>query len=204
MISGAVSCPTAPLLLPGLTGGPVPAVEELRQACLAAVRDLLVPDLAEVAVIGSDVAWGDQSLAEAVGTYLLREAGCTAAVSTLSIAADAPAAECLAAGRALGLRSTAVLVLADGSACRGVKAPGYLDPRAEPFDAAVQRALDTADAGTLASLDCELAAELLAGGRAAWQVLAGAADGLDLSTQTYYADDPFGVWYPVVRWTPAG
>ena len=97
-----------------------------------------------------------------------------------------------------------LLVMADGSACRGLKAPGYLDPRAAPFDQAIERALTGGDPSGLAVLDADLAAELLVAGRAAWQVLAGATERRRFAAQVHYLGDPFGVWYPVVSWQPAG
>ena len=48
-------------------------------------------------------------------------------------------------------------------------------------------------------LDQGLARELLAAGRPAWQVLAGAIPGKAPATEILYADDPFGVFY-LVAW----
>ena len=95
-----------------------------------------------------------------------------------AVADDASPEECLRLGRELAGpadRRVALLVMGDGSACLNEKAPGYLDPRAEPYDAAVAEALRTADASALAALDPALSRELWVAGRAAWQVLAGAA-----------------------------
>lgn len=85
--------------------------------------------------------------------------------------------ECARLGRELGERCqrAAFLVMADGSARRTLKAPGYLDERAEPFDDAVARALADADVAALAAIDPMAASEVMAAGRAPWQVLAGAA-----------------------------
>ncbi len=76
-----------------------------------------------------------------------------------------------------GPRTVGLLVVGDGAATHTEKAPGHLDERAGPFDAAVAAALRDADPAALAALDPELAAQLLAAGRAPWQVLAGAAGG---------------------------
>ena len=54
--------------------------------------------------------------------------------------------------------------MGDGSARRTVKAPGYLDPAAEPFDARVATALAAGDAGALAGLDPAEGERLLAAG----------------------------------------
>jgi hypothetical protein len=49
----------------------------------------------------------------------------------------------------------------------------------------------------LLALDPALARDLMATGRPAWQVLAGALAGTPVSTEIRYADDPFGVFYLV-------
>jgi hypothetical protein len=97
----------------------------------------------------------------------------------------------------------AILCLGDGSARRSDKAPGWFDPRAEPFDRTVATALAEADLAALRGLDPELAAELLVAGRASWQVLAGAAAGKRLSGTLSYDEAPFGVGYFVAGWAPA-
>jgi aromatic ring-opening dioxygenase LigB subunit len=95
----------------------------------------------------------------------------------------------------------ALLVMGDGSACRTVKAPGYLDERAEAYDAAVAAALGGADTAALAALDAELSAALKASGRAPWQVLAGAAEGADVGGELLYDEAPYGVGYFVAAWS---
>jgi hypothetical protein len=110
---------------------------------------------------------------------------------------------CATAGRTIAESAprVALLAMADGSACRTVKAPGYLDERAEPFDAAVTVALASADTEALAALDPVLAQDVKAAGRAPWQVLAGAAEGAGLSGQLLYDAAPYGVGYFVAAWT---
>ena len=89
--------------------------------------------------------------------------------------------DCVRAGRALAERLAAgsepvgLLVLGDGAATHTPLAPGYLDIRAEGFDAAVAAALGSADLAVLLALDAQLAAELRVAGREAWQVGAAAA-----------------------------
>lgn len=95
----------------------------------------------------------------------------------------------------------ALLVLGDGSACRTVKAPGYLDERAAPYDAAAARALAAADLPALLSLDADLARTLKSSGRAPWQILAGTAEGTDLDGSLLYEDAPYGVGYMVATWS---
>ncbi len=112
-----------------------------------------------------------------------------------------PAAACLRLGadlRSLGDR-VGLLVMADGSACRSLRAPGYLDPRAAAFDAVLEEAVRGGDLGPLRAMDPDLARELLVAGRAGWQVLAGAMPGRAPSTEILYEADPFGVFY-LVAW----
>jgi hypothetical protein len=145
------------------------------------------------------------------------------------IAALAAPDDCLRLGRQVALSAprVALLAMGDGSARRSVSAPGYLDERAAPFDAGVERAVRDADLAALAALDPGLAADLMAVGRPAWQVLAaalgaatlsaatlsaarrrdgpGAADGLPpgpLRTEVLYSDAPFGVGYLVATLAP--
>lgn len=110
---------------------------------------------------------------------------------------------CAEAGRSLAARAdrVAMLVMGDGSACRTVKAPGYLDERAVDFDTLATRALGSADVAALSALDESLAYELKVAGRAPWQVLAGAAEGAGLEGRLLYEDAPYGVGYTVAAWS---
>ncbi|MFE7748461.1 class III extradiol dioxygenase subunit B-like domain-containing protein [Streptomyces sp. NPDC057428] len=139
----------------------------------------------------------------AVGAWLLRRARWNGPVEGLGVGEPLPADRCLRAGADLADRAerVALLVMGDGSACRTVKAPGYLDERAEDFDAAAARALGSADIAALSALDESLAYELKVSGRAPWQVLAGAAEGAGLGGQLLYEDAPYGVGYVVAAWS---
>jgi hypothetical protein len=138
----------------------------------------------------------------AVAGWLLRD-WITAPVRGLGVGERTDGKRCAAAGRdaALSAERVALLVMGDGSACRTVKAPGYLDERAEPFDAAVAAALADADTAALMALDPVLAGELRAAGRAPWQVLAGAAEGAGLAGRLLHESVPYGVAYFVAAWT---
>ncbi|MFB7675887.1 class III extradiol dioxygenase subunit B-like domain-containing protein [Kitasatospora purpeofusca] len=138
-----------------------------------------------------------------VGAWLLGRAGATLPTHACAVPADAPADRMLGLGQGLaGLADrVGLLVMGDGSACRSLKAPGYLDERAEGYDAELARALGTADTAALAALDPGLAAELKAEGRAPWQVLAGAAEGAGLTARLGYQDAPYGVGYLVASWS---
>ncbi|SEN38578.1 class III extradiol dioxygenase subunit B-like domain-containing protein [Actinacidiphila rubida] len=138
----------------------------------------------------------------AVAAWLLR--GWSAApVEGLGVGEQLAPETCAAAGRAVAASAerVALLVMGDGTACRSLKAPGYLDERAEGFDAAVAAALAGADIRILADLDVALAQELKAGGRAPWQVLAGAAEDAHLTGELLHDSAPYGVGYFVAAWT---
>ncbi|MCX4515257.1 class III extradiol dioxygenase subunit B-like domain-containing protein [Streptomyces sp. NBC_01619] len=140
----------------------------------------------------------------AVAAWLLdRARWADAPVEGLGVDTAQSAERCAESGRQLAARAgrVAMLVMGDGSACRTLKAPGYLDERAAPFDAEAARALGAADLAALAALDVPLAEELKVAGRAPWQVLAGAAEGADLGGQLLYEDAPYGVGYFVAAWS---
>ena len=140
----------------------------------------------------------------AVGAWLLERTGWSdAPIEGLGVGELLAPERCVRIGRDVAARAerVALLVMGDASACRTLKAPGYLDERAAPFDAEVARALGAVDTDALAVLDPGLAHELKASGRAAWQVLAGAAQGADLGGALLYEDAPYGVGYLVAGWS---
>lgn len=120
-----------------------------------------------------------------------------------------PAPGCAALGTELAAEwahdpePVGLLVIGDGAATHTERAPGFLDERAQRFDADVAAALRTADRDALAALDAGLAAELLAAGRAPWQVLAAATAGRHWRGELLHSSMPFGVAYHVAVWTPA-
>ncbi|MFF9086498.1 class III extradiol dioxygenase subunit B-like domain-containing protein [Streptomyces sp. NPDC014991] len=140
----------------------------------------------------------------AVAGWLLERTGwADASIEGLGIDASLAPERCAEVGRELGARAArvALLVMGDASACRTLKAPGYLDERAAPFDAEVARALGAADLAALRALDPGLARELKASGRAPWQVLAAAAEDARLTGALLYEDAPYGVGYLVATWS---
>jgi hypothetical protein len=139
-----------------------------------------------------------------LGAYLLDQAGYGGPRRLHSVSQDDPPADCLRLGKEIGGTATraGLLVMADGSARRGRRAPGHLDERAAPFDAAIERAMRAGDLPALGAVDPGLARELMATGRPAWQVLAGATDGAALRADVMYAGDPFGVMYLVAFFRP--
>ena len=234
MLVAAAVCPHPPLLVPGVGAGASGELDGLRVACDAAVLDLLAPDPTLVVVVGGapavgpygEGAWGSLAgfgvrvpvgsgpggptlpLSLTLGRWLLDRADGQADRQPLlfGVEPDAGTDRCLALGEALAGRAdrVALLVMGDGSARRSVKGPGGLDPAAEPFDTTVVDALAAGDPDALAGLDPTRAADLLAAGRAPWQVLAGAARGGTWQGAVTWTGSPYGVTYLVATWTPAG
>ncbi|MGW0970536.1 class III extradiol dioxygenase subunit B-like domain-containing protein [Streptomyces sp. NPDC002516] len=140
----------------------------------------------------------------AVAAWLLERTGWSdAPVEGLGVGEPLETERCVETGERIGARAgrVALLVMGDASACRTLKAPGYLDERAEAFDAEVARALADADVAALKALDASLAYELKAAGRAPWQILAGAAEGAGLGGALLHEDAPYGVGYLVAAWS---
>jgi hypothetical protein len=140
----------------------------------------------------------------AVAAWLLRRTDWAhAPLEGLGVGEPLAPQRCIQTGREIvaGAERVALLVMGDASACRSLKAPGYLDERAAGFDAEVARALAAADVAALEALDPALARELMASGRAPWQVLAGAAEDAGLSGALLYEDAPYGVGYLVAAWS---
>ncbi|WP_329115107.1 class III extradiol dioxygenase subunit B-like domain-containing protein [Streptomyces sp. NBC_01353] len=140
----------------------------------------------------------------AVAAWLLeRTDWADAPVEGLGVGEPLEPARCVSTGRELAATAdrVALLVMGDGSACRTLKAPGYLDERAAAFDAEAAQALGAADVDALLALDENLAYELKVAGRAPWQVLAGAAEGAELDGRLLYQDAPYGVGYFVAAWS---
>ncbi|MFD6566288.1 class III extradiol dioxygenase subunit B-like domain-containing protein [Micromonospora profundi] len=127
----------------------------------------------------------------------------SARVTAVQVTADAgPAAlAALAEDVATAGDRVALLVLGDGSACRGEKSPGYDDPRALAYDKRVATALAGADLDGLRDLDPGLSAQLKVAGWAPWQVLAGAArQAGGWRGELLYEAAPYGVAYFVASW----
>jgi hypothetical protein len=149
-------------------------------------------------------------LALTIGAWLLDRAGWTGRRRYVGLPTSTSSADAAALGADLADtdEQIAVLVLGDGSARRSTTAPGYLDPRAADFDAGVVRALASANASALLSLDADLARELLAAGRASWQVLGGVIDATTVATGRPWTGEivmdiaPYGVGYFVTTVGP--
>lgn len=92
------------------------------------------------------------------------------------------------------------VVSADGTATRTEKAPGFFDERSADFDKAIEAALAEGDAGALAGLDDELAAELWCRGVAGLRAMAALMPSPSTASVSY-SDAPYGVAYWVATWT---
>jgi hypothetical protein len=222
VLAAAAVCPAPPLLARALTGAEQ-AVPELRQACADAVTALLEagPDL--VAVVGTAAEGGERDtraqldlsafapqlggpppgarlpVSLGLGAMLLDFEGYRGRRLLHAVTQDDSAAHCAELGARLAAAGerVALLVMADGSARRTLRAPGYLDERSGPFDTAAERAIRDGDPGALLAIDAGLARDLMATGRPGWQVLAGAMNGRRAASEIRYSGDPFGVFYLV-------
>jgi hypothetical protein len=147
-----------------------------------------------------------------VGRWLLEQAGilyrdgAAGGVDVVfqEVARSAAAGDCIKLGRILADRAPRVALLAMGDACArpAREAPGAPDPDAQDYDWEVAEALAAADARWLARLDPALDEELVVAGRAAWQVLAGAAGGRRMQGRLLCMSAPYGVTYLIASWEP--
>jgi hypothetical protein len=150
-----------------------------------------------------------------VGSWLLRRAGLVPPDGPAAgparpgillwlraVARATPPAECLRLGAAIARQAprVAVLAMGDGPARKAVGIPGAANPAADRYDAEVAAALAGAESARLARLAPSLDDELMVAGRAAWQVLAGAADGERLRGRLHCATARYEVSYLVASW----
>lgn len=170
-----VVVPAVPALLPEHASLSDP-VAPLRESCRTAVGWLVDAAPTEVHVPGAPPG----GLAARVARSLLDEAD-----SAAQVWGDQPPTP------------TTVMLVANGSARRGQKAPGHLDERSFDFDHALGGALKTGDLEALTELDRGLAGELLTAGLAE---LADFAGGLASwrTRDVLFDGDPYGVQYWVV------
>lgn len=173
-------------------------VEDLRAACAAAVSAL--PAEARIVVIAAPVG------ADNAGRGITEPLGHRVAAALLDgvpfepqLALPYAAAAMLETEPENG-RPTTLVVMADGSARRGEKAPGHLHPDALAFDDRIEAALRTGDAEVLAALDPAAGAELWCEGVEGLRVVGEIARGRHIETAVTYAEAPYGVAWWVARW----
>jgi hypothetical protein len=146
-----------------------------------------------------------------IGKWLLAGAGAGARIPPVAwwgIASGAAPGECLRLGEKLAALAprVALLAMGDGPGRRARGVPGAADSGADRYDEQVTAALAAADPGALAALDPVQDEELFVAGRAAWQVLAGAAAASGagaFAADLAYAAAPFEVSYYVATWMRA-
>jgi hypothetical protein len=235
VLVAAAVCPHPPLLVPGVAAGASGETDDLRAAAAAAVQELVRADPDLLVIVGAaaqvgpydpqargtlvpygvDLSVGTGTgeatlpLSLTIGLWLLERHASDVPRLLFGVHPETEPDRCATLGATLADRATrvAMLVMGDGSARRSLKGPGYLDPRAEGFDDGVAAALAAVEPQVLHDLDPVLAVELLVAGRAAWQVLAGAAQARDdgapaLTGDLRYAAAPYGVSYFVATWLP--
>ena len=95
--------------------------------------------------------------------------------------------------------SIALILVADGAACHGPKAPRAQDSRADAYDDEVCAALASGQPGRLARINAALGRELGATGTEVWPVLIAAPDG-DMIGEVVWTGAPYGVGWAVASW----
>ena len=196
MLSTIVFAPVPPLLRPEIARGAASELDELRAALLSAITEA-TSDADLVVLLGAkeSIELGHWMLQTALWAGPTRDVriGPGPEPSTLADTVErvTQAAE---TGR------TVLLALADGSARRGPKAPGYTDARSFDFDDSVAAALEVGDAKALQFLDQTLARELLAAGADVWPIVGEVAEGISWQSTLSFRTDPYGVSYFVAAW----
>jgi hypothetical protein len=200
VIDTVLVLPTPPALLPPLSRED--PVAELRDACRDAVAALPGSGYLMVLAAPTDEAHltrsAEEPLGHRVARYLLGERPFMPELALPWTAAslleqDSPPGDYPA-------RSATLLVMADGSARRGEKAPGHLHPDAVAFDNSLERALRSGDAEALAAVDPDQARELWCQGASCFRVLGEVARQRTIRAEMTYADAPYGVAWWVARW----
>jgi hypothetical protein len=192
VIHTALVLPSPPALLaPRSAADPV---ADLRKACLTAVAAL--PRQHPIVVLAAPVSEANagrgitEPLGHRVAAHLLED-----------LPFEPQLAVPYAAAALLELpEPTTLVVMADGSARRGEKAPGHLHPDAVSFDERIESALRSGDAETLAALDPEVGEELWCAGVPALRVLGEVGRDRELVAYVSFAEAPYGVAWWVARW----
>jgi hypothetical protein len=210
--------PCAPLLVPQVAGGSADVDAHLRDACRAVARRLaeeadgtitVAAPLAAEAAVRAGATWGFEGFGVlrrppdsrprlpwplGIGDWLLDEVGWSGSREFVGVRADATATQ-----PATG--NSTLLVVGDGSARRTEKAPGHLDERAAPFDAAIAAAVREGDVTALRNLDAGLAAELMCTGAPVWRWMADQVGEATIAKAELLADTaPYGVGYFAGWW----
>jgi len=139
-----------------------------------------------------------------VGAWLMSRFDEWERVRATSLPSELTTSEAAELGREIGASAdrVAIVAMADGSSTLSLKAPGYLADGAEDWQRTVTHAIASVDHEALAAVTAEDASRFGASGRAAWQVLAGAASasGGQWRGELLAAEAPYGVGYVVASW----
>ena len=225
MISAVVFIPAAPLMCPDIDVEALLADE--RAASIELVAELQ-QNAEQIIVIGSGelTTWFEQGgigntrafggvshyvigsgrdempQALTVGACVVSAAGWAGAVKALVVDTETTAEQRGVLAKELIAKSddlrTLIVAVGDGSATRTEKAPGYIQPDALDFDAAVVRAIENGDSGAIVAIEQSTADRLWCRGLPTWQVVAqaiGHAEGT-----LVLESSPFGVNYLVAAW----
>lgn len=215
--------PAAPLLVPAVAGGSAALDADLRDACRSVVTALCATEPDAIVVAAgwresgswpSDATWSFDGFGVArdvaddrprlpwplgIGAWLLDDVGCTCQRAYVAVAPDA------SADVAIGPPRVAVLTVGDGSARRTERAPGYLDERAEQFDATIAAAIREGDTASLRALDPSLAADLMCAGVPVWRWAIERLGAQSVTEARLLADTaPYGVGYFAGWWRLSG
>ncbi len=155
-----------------------------------------------VAETSASTSSTDVGLASTVGIWLLSQTQWQGRNTVYEVAADETqdGLAQVATDVAASPGSTALIIVADGSAARTEKSPGYLHPDATAFDGLVEQALLEGNPALLASLDRGQADSVMAAGWPAWQVAALSLEGREIQARCDYSEAPYGVGYFVATW----
>ncbi|QRY63909.1 hypothetical protein JVX90_06815 [Gordonia sp. PDNC005] len=227
MLAQVAIVPSAPILVPELSGPDAAEVIGVRAAALAAGESLGAVADRWVAIgadgpnrrfssYGVDVpvtlrAGGDDEpspLTMLIAAWLRGETAPAASIRPLVVDPSWTPLEAASAGLDLAASindypiPVGVLVVADGATALTPSAPGGGDrASAHELQRRIDDAIASADLEALAALDpaaCEVDG---VGGRVALQVLAALARGHEMTSELRYADAPLGVGYTVATWT---
>lgn len=179
--------PHPPLIRPEVASGAAPELDDLRKACNELITTLI--DSSDELFIVGDAQAVD------IGKWLCRD---FAFQAVTEIAVENAVESITELNNSS--ESIAVLAMADGSARRSLKAPGYLDPRAHTYDDEVAAALASGRPEALAALDAQLGEELLASGAHLWPTLGQALGTTEWQARMHFEADPYGVSYFVASW----
>jgi hypothetical protein len=211
VILAAAVCPHPPLLVPDVAPGTLDELADLRAACDAAVRTLLDARPARVVVLGAGdvVADEDETAGGTLAAYgVAARAGGARDVLPLSLTIGAwlldragwTGPRTYSTGTPDVVDDVALLVMADGTTRRSVQAPGFLDERAEPYDASIATALAAGDPEALTALDPDLGSALGSTGVPTLRTLGDMTKGATVTARLRVDEAPFGVGYFVADW----